>query len=315
MKIKLILGLLAALIIAIASPRILGSDYFSPQNKAMLGMDSTALGKYWYEGKAEISRYSLQQNRYRDIHPGHALLVFVTEDFLLEKQVKNDQYRDKNDVPILKLNSIHRFTTGIYDYSIMGSVFAPANLKRYPHALKVTHSSQDWCGQTYMQVNQKKDHLKFQVRSYFEAEADQDLQLPIEWLEDELWTRLRINPKSLPTGKIQVYPSATYLRLMHRELKAYAAEGSLGDYQGQDIPGEKLKVYTLRFPDLERSLEIVYQAKSPYLIEGWTESYPSSFDKKVRRTIAIREKTIKSPYWEHNSVGDDGLRMELMEGH
>ena len=34
---------------------------------------------YWYNHGAEISRYSLQQMRYGEIHEGDAVLVFVTE--------------------------------------------------------------------------------------------------------------------------------------------------------------------------------------------------------------------------------------------
>ena len=40
------------------------------------------LGDYWYQEATEISRYELQQNRYADVHPGEAVLIFVTEDFL-----------------------------------------------------------------------------------------------------------------------------------------------------------------------------------------------------------------------------------------
>ncbi len=47
------------------------------------------LSDYWYQGKAEITSYTLLQNRYKDVHPGSAVLVFVTEDFLTDKQVKN----------------------------------------------------------------------------------------------------------------------------------------------------------------------------------------------------------------------------------
>ena len=34
---------------------------------------------YWYNHGAEISRYSLKQMRYGEIHDGDAVLVFVTE--------------------------------------------------------------------------------------------------------------------------------------------------------------------------------------------------------------------------------------------
>ena len=44
--------------------------------------------EYWYSGKAEITSYDLEQARYGELRKGEAVLVFVTEDFLPEEQVK-----------------------------------------------------------------------------------------------------------------------------------------------------------------------------------------------------------------------------------
>ncbi|MDP7238046.1 MAG: hypothetical protein QGI34_15090, partial [Candidatus Latescibacteria bacterium] len=40
-----------------------------------------SFGDYWYQGKAEITSYTLKQARYGEIHDGHVVLIFVTEDF------------------------------------------------------------------------------------------------------------------------------------------------------------------------------------------------------------------------------------------
>jgi hypothetical protein len=63
---------------------------------------------YWYAGEAEITSYELQQARYGEIRNGKAVLVFVTEDFLPQKQVKADRYNSTN-IPVLKLNSTKKF--------------------------------------------------------------------------------------------------------------------------------------------------------------------------------------------------------------
>jgi len=42
-------------------------------------------GAYWYQGKAELTSYTLEQARYGEVHPGEAVLVFVTEDFSKSK--------------------------------------------------------------------------------------------------------------------------------------------------------------------------------------------------------------------------------------
>ena len=38
-------------------------------------------GDYWYQGKAELASYDLNQSRYGEIRNGHAVLIFLTEDF------------------------------------------------------------------------------------------------------------------------------------------------------------------------------------------------------------------------------------------
>jgi hypothetical protein len=85
----------------------------------------------------------------------------------------------------------------------------------------------------------------------------------------------------------------------------------LENYGGSEFKGEKLKVYSLTFPDLERKLEIIFQHKAPYLIEGWLETYPSLVDKQVRQTIAKRTHTLMEAYWQKNGLKDLPLRKEL----
>jgi len=43
---------------------------------------------YWYNHGAEVSRFSLQQMRYGEIHEGDAVQVFVTEKMNPETQIK-----------------------------------------------------------------------------------------------------------------------------------------------------------------------------------------------------------------------------------
>lgn len=273
--------------------------------------DSLAPSDYWYQGKAELSRYQLSYNRYRELHPGEAVLIFVTEDFLADRQVKSEGGKTKKSVPILKLNALERFTTGIYDYSLMTSVFAPVALDQYPHALKVTNSNQDWCGQTWVQINQRNQGFQLSSRSYFENEGDEDFNLPLTWLEQELWTRLRLHPRHLPLGTLSVIPSLPYLRLAHREAKAYPATATLQPYAGTAFSGENLQAYTLHFPDLQRTLIIVFTAQFPYRIEGWLDTHPSLFDQALRTTVARRTATELLPYWQKNRTADQPWRDTL----
>ena len=137
------------------------------------------LSDYWYQGAAEVSRYELHQNRYADVHPGTVIAVFVTEDFLADKQVKNDNYSNPNSIPILKMNMINRFTTGLYDYSVMRSVFTPVKVKEHPQTLKVSTTSQDWCGHVYEQLLPSGDAMALSSHSYFEGEGDRSETRPV----------------------------------------------------------------------------------------------------------------------------------------
>lgn len=282
----------------------------SPPTVNIPTIQTNKLADYWYQGKAEINSYNLEQARYSDIHPGEAVLVFVSEDFLTDKQVKNDNYTNKNSTPILKNNFLRKFTTGIYDYSIMTSVFTSADTKKFPKTSKVTISSQDWCGQSFVQINQQKNKYKVQLRSYFENEGDKDFTIDGALLEDEIFNRIRMNPDALPIGKMQLIPSATIVRLMHLELEPMAATITKKKYKGTDFKGDNLVVYEIEYPALKRKLSIVYQKEAPYIIEGWTDKY-TALSRQQLSTKATRKKTILSPYWKQNGSKDVALRKDL----
>ncbi|MDO5968214.1 septum formation inhibitor Maf [Flavivirga aquimarina] len=253
---------------------------------------------YWYAGEAEISSYKLEQARYGEIRNGHAVLIYVTEDFLPDTQVKADK-QNADNIPVLKLNATKNFNTGIYPYSIMQSTFYPVSNNK--HAIKISSSMQEWCGHVYSQLN-NKEQFEIMSHSYFEGEADKRFNLDKAILENELWTQLRIDPKSLPTGDLEIIPSFEYNRLRHLPIKAYKAKASL-------MNGS----YTLHYPNLNRTLVINFTPNFPFDILGWEETFKSGFGPKAKEltTKATKLKTIKSAYWRKNHNKDEILRKEL----
>lgn len=238
---------------------------------------------YWFSGQAEITSYTLQQERYGEMRQGSAALIYVTEDFLPETQVKADNPSDQN-IPVLKLNKTKNYLTGIYPYSIMSSVFSPLEEKN--HALKVSTSVQEWCGHTYTQLN-NRSHFEIRSHSYFEGEADQIFSLNKTYLEDEVWTLIRINPDELPTGTIEIIPSFEFARLRHKEIKPYRADASLKLIDG-------VQIYSLHYPDLNRTLSISFEPVSPYKIIGWEEKTGDFI------STAKKDSQIHSDYWTKN---------------
>lgn len=248
--------------------------------------------KYWYAGEAEITSYKLEQARYGEIREGKAVLVYVIEPFLKDKQVKADGNNSDN-IPVLKLNSTKKYLTGIYPYSIMSSSFYPVHDNQ--HALKVSFSAQEWCGQVYAQLNNKEKY-KITSHSYFESEGDQGLELEKTILENELWNQIRINPDGLPLGDVSIIPSMEFIRLSHKELKAFNASITLTENDG-------LKTYQIEYPDLERILKINFNSKFPYAIESWSDTSKSGFGNKAKimTSTATKIKSLKAPYWKQNN--------------
>lgn len=270
---------------------VLGLSFYSP----LVGADS----EYWDSGLAEISRYELTQGIYGTLHKGEAILLFVTEPFATESQVKDDSGRDPSAERVLKLNAFKRFNTGIYDYSIMTSVFSsPQATKTYP-TYKVTTSVQDWCGQIFNQWNQRNGAWESELRSYFQAAGDKDDTLNLVAHEDGIWNRLRLNPLSLPQGELEMIPSSAFLRLRHKALKSYKVKATLNSGS-----------YTLHYPELNRTLTIQFEAGAPYEITGWEESYPDRGD-KLLTTKAKRTHDLRSYYWEQNQPSFLKLRKKL----
>lgn len=248
--------------------------------------------KYWYAGDAELTSYKLEQARYGEIREGTAVLVFVTEPFLPETQVKADRNNASN-VPVLKLNATKKYLTGIYPYSLMSSTFYPVSNDQ--HALKTSFSMQEWCGHVYSQLN-NREQFEFTSHSYFEGEADQNLKLDKSILENEIWQRIRINPKELPLGDIKVLPSLEFFRTKHIDVKALNATASITTKNG-------ISSYTIAYENDIRTVTINFTSAFPHTIESWTEEFKSGFGNNARvlKSTATKMKSLKTPYWRQNS--------------
>ncbi|MFS4416862.1 septum formation inhibitor Maf [Maribacter sp. 2307ULW6-5] len=273
----------------------------APQNSKKKKLPQE-LKDHWYAGKAEISSYRLQQVRYGEKREGQAVLVYVTEPFLPKVQVKADRAHPDN-IPVLKLNATKNYLTGIYPYSIMSSTFFP--VYQEGHAVKVTFSAQEWCGQTFMQLN-NRDGFHIVSHSYFEGEADQDITLEEAVLENELWTQLRLDPDALPTGNFLAIPSFEYLRLEHKEIKAYEATAKLENADGK-------RNYSIDYPELGRGLTLFFEDEAPYQITGWEERSTRGQGENARTLTSTAQliNTLNTPYWEQNGNEHAHLRDSL----
>ncbi|GAB5526893.1 MAG: hypothetical protein Roseis2KO_47650 [Roseivirga sp.] len=262
---------------------------------------------YWYSGQAELTRYKLEQSRYGEIHEGDAVMIFVTEDFLEDKQVKYEGGPRDRVKSVLKLNNTKRFWTGIYPYSLITSSFSPIDGQP---TIKVSTSAQEWCGHSYSQLNLRNSQYEGVLHSYFQNEADQEFNLEAALLEDEVWAMIRMRPGDLPTGDIKIIPGTQFLRLNHHDFKIETAEASLSKIRNKELSSEALSQYKIEYKNLNRVLSITFETAFPYTIVAWEEQ-ETSRNGAVYTTRATRTHAVKSPYWGQNSLADSVMRQNL----
>ena len=286
---------------------LLSCQQIDSQDVDLDSVTTEEFNAYWYQGTAELNRYQLQQARYGEIHEGDAVLIFVTEDFRSDQQVKYEGGSRENVVPIIKLNFIRKFLTGIYPYSMMTSVFTPIDMAK--PTLKVSTSSQEWCGHAYSQLNLQDGEYKGELRSYFQSEGDQKFKIKQAILEDELWSKIRLQPNNLPVGDIEIIPSTQYLRLAHLDFNVQKAVTTKTDHTDISLSKLPLTKYRIVYNGIDRMVEMVFESNFPYKILTWEEG--SNLDGEKISTKATLTHTIQDPYWQHNGTMDKSLRAKL----
>jgi hypothetical protein len=132
--------------------------------------------EHWGDGNAEVSSYDLVQPRYGGLHPGTAVLIFVTEDFSWSERVKADPgvHPDDDVRKVMKLNFARDFQTGIYPYHVLDSTFVRVDEGDRMDALapiKITFSVQEWCGMVYDELTMGPGTVHLDPHTYFDGDT------------------------------------------------------------------------------------------------------------------------------------------------
>lgn len=267
------------------------------------GVEEEKFSKYWYQGKAEINVFELQQSRYGEVRPGKAVMIFVTEDFSRTKQVKMDQPQERpsDAMKVMKLNMTREFITGVYPYHTMLSVFTPI-YEELPSP-KLTASVTEWCGQSFTQLNHKSGNYNYQMFSYFESEGDQSGKLS-GITEEELFTLIRLHPDLVPLGEQKMIPSLIFQRFAHIPLKAEQANLSKKDL------GSNQSQIDVEYEEIGRKISIRYNQFFPFEILGFEEVWTKSNGQK-EITTASRTSLQLMDYWNKNEKVFEPLRKDL----
>jgi hypothetical protein len=268
--------------------------------------------KHWGDGKAELDGYSLKQPRYGELRDGTAVLVFVTEDMSQSLRVKADPGKHpRDDVhPVLKLNAIRAFQTGIYDYKVMTSVFARTEAAFAVD--KVTFSSTEWCGQVWMEWIPDGQEMRGALHSYFDGEADRQLALglpPGGVMEDALPILVRgLRGDLLAPGEARTVPflfSSLRARLEHKAQHDWGEavlRRSKSDAAVHTTLGE-LRAFTITVAEKGGvTTTWTIESAAPHRILAWQ----GSDGEEARITGSTR-----LAYWQLNHLGDERYRKQL----
>ena len=272
--------------------------------------------KTWGDGQAEIASYDLVYMRYGHPRKGLAVTIFVTEPFSNSARVKADpgKHPDADVLPVMKLNLVEDFQTGIYDYNEQTSSFlgiAPMAGRAGGTLSKVSFSSQEWCGHAYAQLLFEPGKARFTSHSYFDGEADEqrDIAAPEGGVHEEqlpFWARGMAQPW-MEAGKTVETPFLASLQTARHDHKPLEwGRARLTRLPGTTeitVPAGKFRVETFK-AEIEKSPTRIYYVEQaePRRIVKWENS-------SGERAGLVASDRMK--YWELNKPGNEAMLKKL----
>ncbi len=276
----------------IAPPPPLASPQAPPGG---LALASPWLSTGWEDGLAEVADYDLTQFRYGNLHPGSATLIAVREGMDPQRQVKSAG-ATAPVVPVLKLQWIRSFQTGVYRYD-QSSFQLVRQADGLPLRWFIT--SHEWCGTAGKSwVNGGP----LRVSSYFDGHGDlvQPLSLGADAVPaDSLWWWARAwVAAGMPALNLRVVPSQIEARAVDTTPVAAVVSGSAQTVRDPQKPVAIAAItVTVRRGDHEDRLTVLAQA--PYTLLGWVQADGSALTLRQVRRFA---------YWAQHDPQDRPAR-------
>jgi len=282
-------------------------------------------GERWHDGKAELAGYALRYPRYGQMREGTAVTIFVTEPFSKATRVKPELGPDDADdrFEVVKLNLVEDFPTGVYDYNMMTSVFVstePVMRRPAGSAVKVSFSSQEWCGHVYHQALLDESKVRETWHSYFDGEADGERRLDLPagaTAEDALfhWARGLAAPRLEPgeSREVALMRSLAVSRLRHVPVEWDAATLSRSEGTGTiEVPAGEFEVvrYTAEVAPT-RTEKLYGRGKVAMPGRSWrfdVEAAPPHRIVRWSRSDGVEAELLGSarmPYWQLNAEGGE----------
>ncbi len=258
----------------------------------------------WGDGKAEIDGYRLTTPRYGQLRRGEAVQIWVTETFTGAQRVKSDGGHP-DEYPVLKLNDVRHFQTGIYDYHVMGQGFSRID-GRQPlgQPVKVTLGVQEWCGQIYEEWLGFPGHYLRARRSYFDGEsADDRHDVPAGGILADQAALVARGLVGTVDGVVPWVSSLLDQRLLHREPAWTTATIHRDPAVDITVPAGAFRAIPVRFDVAEGTGYTFWvEEAEPHRIVRW---------ERPDGELAELTGSIRTPYWSQNGEGLEKLRADL----
>lgn len=260
---------------------------------------------HWGDGLAEIDGYAITMPRYGDLRRGEAVQIWVTETFTDGQRVKSDGGHP-DEYPVLKLNDVRHFQTGIYDYHVMGQTFTRLD-GRQPlgQPVKVTLGVQEWCGQVYEEWLGFPGYFQRTRHSYFDGEsaAGDRQDTPGGGVLADQAALVARGLVGAADGTVPWMPSLLDQRLLHREPAWTTATIHRDPPADVVVPAGTFRAVPVRF-------EVAGATGYTFFVE---EAEPHRIVRWERPDGEVAELTgsIRATYWDQNAEGFERLRADL----
>jgi hypothetical protein len=286
LRILIALGIIILIVLFLTHPR---HDSGNGEKGSKLFLPDWGLHALWDDGQAEVATYDAHRVIYGKSRSYEASLITVKEDFDPKYFVKADKPLQGQSHPVvLKLNIASSIPTENYTYHFLTSLFVSRNDPF--HIFKLTMGSQEWCGNTFKEIQNWDGVAALRYFSYFDGEGDGSLSLPLgpgDLLEDQIPLTLRsLRFQAGLRHPIRICDSL----ISNRAIPPKFTEAEIVVEEGETVQSiDCWKVHILR-PGNEQ-------------LYWFEKAYPNILVKSVSpdgKELALKERN-RRKYWEHPS--------------
>ena len=172
MKNVIVISFVFALLMACNSSKTEGEAAYP--NSEVFNHD-WAMNSLWEDGQAEVAHYNAQRVVYGKVREYDYAFITVKEEFNEAYNVKTDNYERSDLFSVMKVNKFARLETDNYPYQYLTSLFYK---REKPEQLyKMTHTGQEWCGNTFKQFTLTSTGYDYDYNSYFDGYGDGEIKI------------------------------------------------------------------------------------------------------------------------------------------